>query len=75
MGHLTILRFLVTERGADVNQVGKCAATPLYMAASSGNLDVMRLLVERAQGRPTSTRLALGKKDKPHYLLLPKCVA
>jgi ankyrin repeat protein len=45
-GHLDVLRCLVRELGADVNQAIRSGVTPLTAAALSKNVAVVRCLVE-----------------------------
>jgi ankyrin repeat protein len=45
-GNLEVVRCLIVEFGADVNERGESNATPLYCAAQEGQLDVVRYLVE-----------------------------
>jgi ankyrin repeat protein len=39
------MRYLVNELGADVNQVHLEGKTPLFIAASGGNLDIVQFLI------------------------------
>ena len=49
-GHLEVVEWLITDR-ADLNYARPPhGATPLYIAAQNGNLDVMQLLVDAAGG-------------------------
>ena len=45
MGHEKIVEFLV-ENGADVNAAASSEVTALWLAASEGRTDVMKLLVK-----------------------------
>jgi predicted TIM-barrel fold metal-dependent hydrolase len=45
-GHLSVVRCLVKEFGANANQAANDGATPLFAAASRGNLPVVRSLVK-----------------------------
>jgi ankyrin repeat protein len=45
-GHVAVVRCLVKELGADVNQAANDGTTPLYFAAAKGDLAVAQLLVE-----------------------------
>ena len=49
-GNVDIVRMLVEEGGADVNQEGKSGETPLLGACESGRLDLVRMLVEECGG-------------------------
>jgi ankyrin repeat protein len=40
-GHLDVMRCLVKDFGADVNQADQDGDTPLSIAADAGNLDVV----------------------------------
>jgi ankyrin repeat protein len=46
LGSLAVVRCLVKELGADVNQALPNGAMPLFMAAQTGNLDLVRSLVK-----------------------------
>ena len=45
-GHEEVVRVLVEEGGADVNQGDDNGRTPCFMAAMNGHVDIIRLLHE-----------------------------
>merc|ERR1712195_49310 len=45
LGHLEVVRALVTELGAEVNQAIQNGCTPVFIAAYQGHLEVVRALV------------------------------
>jgi ankyrin repeat protein len=48
MGHLEVVRFLLTMAGANLEGPNKNGFTPLHLACSSGRLDIVKYLVETA---------------------------
>ncbi|WP_419860357.1 ankyrin repeat domain-containing protein [Candidatus Palauibacter sp.] len=62
-GWLPALRYLVGELGADVNQRDDEGYTPLHNAASRGDLEVIRFLVERGADPTAVSRVGQTTAD------------
>jgi ankyrin repeat/protein kinase domain-containing protein 1 len=60
-GHVAIVRYMVKELGANVDQASKEGITPLYMAAQKGTLDLVQCLVKEHEtsisARPCTMQL------------------
>ena len=62
-GWLPAVRYLVEELGADVNQRDEEGYTPLHNAASRGDLEVIRFLVERGADPTAVSRVGQTTAD------------
>jgi ankyrin repeat protein len=59
-GHADVAEFLI-EKGSPVNEVNAASETPLTIAAASGSLGCVRVLV----AQPTIPRIILNRKHSP----------
>lgn len=49
-GLLHVAKHLVQDRGMDVNERTRCGATPMMLAVTSGNMAMVRLLINHGAG-------------------------
>jgi ankyrin repeat protein len=57
-GHLAVVKFLVEEGKASVDQATNDDATPLFIAAQEGHLDVVKYLVEEGKANVNQSRIS-----------------